>query len=117
MAKRDFDDIIYAELAQESSDNMPPNKTVRFKIPKQKQQHTVEFTVRLNKPNTTAIAPQPKVGNNKIPSKSQKRRLRRKKKKKKAKQLRQVQPHNQGLMHPGHAPHAPQIVINLGHST
>ena len=36
MAKRDFDDIIYAELAQESSDNMPPNKTVRFKIPKQK---------------------------------------------------------------------------------
>ena len=80
MAKRDFDDIIYAELAQESSDNMPPNKTVRFKIPKQKQQHTVEFTVRLNKPNTTAIAPQPKVGNNKIPSKSQKRRLRRKKK-------------------------------------
>ena len=80
MEKRDFDDIIYAELAQESSDNMPPNKTVRFKIPKQKQQHTVEFTVRLNKPNTTAIAPQPKVGNNKIPSKSQKRRLRRKKK-------------------------------------
>ena len=113
MAKRDFDDIIYAELAQESSDNMPPNKTVRFKIPKQKQQHTVEFTVRLNKPNTTAIAPQPKVGNNKIPSKSQKRRLRREK----AKQLRQVQPHNQGIMHPGHAPHAPQIVINLGHST